>query len=380
MNLHTCKMRRVLATRSRLFLLAAALLAPALFFLARQTIWACAVAPRPGDYVGIANETALIIWDADSKTQHFIRRATFDTKAKDFGFLVPTPTRPELDEAHDYLFRLLEKATAPAERTVLAVVQRGAPGEATDKARGNSVQIIETKRVGDFDAVVLKADDPKALDQWLGKHGYAADAALTDWLAPYVEKGWFLTAFKIVKNAGQQAPAAASAVRMSFRTEKPFFPYREPATQADAKQRESGRRLLRLYVLANARMEGNLGEAGAAWPGTTVWSGAMPKDEDQFLLYTLKVHDKVKGKQWRLTEFEDWSSPRPGTDDVYFSASADPSPVARPPITRYLYHEVESAGPFSPLGSFVLGVVSATVLLTLACVVVMGLRRQKMAG
>lgn len=33
-----------------------------------------------------------------------------------------------------------------------------------------------------------------------------------------------------------------------------------------------------------------------------------------------------------LTEFEDRSSPRPGTDEVYFEPSADASPVARPPI------------------------------------------------
>src|SRR5262249_31099362 len=40
---------------------------------------------------------------------------------------------------------------------------------------------------------------------------------------------------------------------------------------------------------------------------------------------------KATDAYW-LTEFEDRSSPRPGTDEVYFEPAADASPVARPPI------------------------------------------------
>ena len=39
------------------------------------------------------------------------------------------------------------------------------------------------------------------------------------------------------------------------------------------------------------------------------------------------------GPVW-LTEFEDHSTPRPGTDEVYFKPDADQSPVARPPIIQ----------------------------------------------
>src|SRR5262249_39727637 len=148
----------------------------------RESLWACATAPPPGASVGIANETALIIWDAESKTEHFIRRATFDTKAKDFGFLVPTPSKPDLDDAHDYTFKVLERITAPQERTFLAVMKRGEPAAAAPGSAPGGVQVIETKRVGDFDAAVLRADDAQALDRWLSSHGYASDAALTDWL------------------------------------------------------------------------------------------------------------------------------------------------------------------------------------------------------
>ena len=57
---------------------------------------ACALVPPVGESVHIAEESALIIWDASTKTQHFIRRALFDTKAKDFesnqlGLAMVTP-------------------------------------------------------------------------------------------------------------------------------------------------------------------------------------------------------------------------------------------------------------------------------------------------
>ena len=61
----------------------------------------CAAVGRRGEVVRLASESAIIVWDAASKTQHFIRRARFETKARDFGFLVPTPTRQELAEASD---------------------------------------------------------------------------------------------------------------------------------------------------------------------------------------------------------------------------------------------------------------------------------------
>ena len=75
--------------------------------------WACASAPPEHESVSIANEEAVIIWDQATQTQHFIRRADFESTADDFGFLVPTPTQPTLTEASNDIFPLLAKITAP---------------------------------------------------------------------------------------------------------------------------------------------------------------------------------------------------------------------------------------------------------------------------
>lgn len=74
---------------------------------------ACAPVSRPGESIQIEEESALIVWDAASKTQHFIRRAQFNAKAKDFGFLVPTPTKPKLSEVENSIFDHLDDLTKP---------------------------------------------------------------------------------------------------------------------------------------------------------------------------------------------------------------------------------------------------------------------------
>ena len=67
---------------------------------------ACCPAPPSGRPVVNADKTVILIWDAATKTQHFIRQASFKSEADDFGFLVPTPTQPELNESGNAAFPL----------------------------------------------------------------------------------------------------------------------------------------------------------------------------------------------------------------------------------------------------------------------------------
>ncbi len=143
---------------------------------------ACAPVPRPGQFIRIAEESAIIVWDEKTRTQHFIRRATFDTDAPDFGFLVPTPTEPALSEARDAAFEDLEYFIRPKEivRTEFTGVDFTpllfgyfllAP-LSSDRARmPSAVRVLSTQRVAGYDAVVLGADNAAELNRWLSKHG-----------------------------------------------------------------------------------------------------------------------------------------------------------------------------------------------------------------
>lgn len=280
---------------------------------------ACAPAPRMGEAVDIAEESALIIWDAAAKTQHFIRRATFRTEARDFGFLVPTPSVPALAEADDEAFSLLERITAPPEppREAKSEAKMVAKAAAPPAA---AVKVIATAKVAGYDAAVLEASDADALDRWLKEHGYHSSPELIDWYKPYIEQKWKITAFKIANDGNRPGRTESSAVRMSFVSDRPFFPYREPksATAGGAP------RMLRVYLLAESRFEGRIG-SGIEWPGRAVWSKPVRDFDRLRLIELLKLPSDTAPGATRLTEFQDGSSPRPGSDDLYFGAAADQS-------------------------------------------------------
>jgi hypothetical protein len=320
---------------SVLLLTAGALLRPAPGF-------ACAPVSRPNTPVAIASESAIILWDAGTKTQHFIRRASFDTGAEDFGFLVPTPTEPKLAEAGDEAFSTLASITAPRvitqprpNRAVGCVPVCAAAPMPGNKAA--QVEVLDEGTVGKYHYAVLAADDANALTDWLKKEGYESSPALAEWLTPYVKEKWKVTAFKIEKGAEKDAKVATSAVRMSFQAEQPFFPYREPAAQGgDAFK---GPRLLRVYFLADKRYQGQLGTGGKPWPGEVVWANLISADDRTKLLDLVKHPADTPPGSWWLTEFEDSSSPRPGAEDVFFSPSHYQSTVERPPIVKYVSGE-----------------------------------------
>src|SRR5262245_50280452 len=305
---------------------------------------ACAPVPRPGQYVRIAEESAIIVWDEKTRTQHFIRRATFNTDAPDFGFLVPTPAEPALAEVNNSVFDHLEYFIRPKEivRTEFAgvdftptlfsffLLSRSVRDTAADVS---AVRTLSTQRVAGYDAVVLEADDAAELNRWLGKHGYVSSPSLTEWLTPYMAARWKITAFKIAKDAGYRE-VGTSAVRMSFQTDRPFFPYREPADQRDAKESQAGDRLLRVFLISSSRMDGTIGDnTSSAWPGQTVWSDRIPGEDREMFSSLVPGDSKLPSNTW-LSVFEDKSSPRPGTDEVYFAPSKQQGTVQLPPQIR----------------------------------------------
>ena len=76
-----------------------------LSYAVSESTQACCPAPPRGKPVVNADQTVIILWDAANKMQHFIRQASFKSDADDFGFLVPSPSEPELDESGNEAFR-----------------------------------------------------------------------------------------------------------------------------------------------------------------------------------------------------------------------------------------------------------------------------------
>ncbi len=303
-----------------------------------KSVRACGIAPPRGFEATVADETALIVYDSATKTEHFLRTAKFDTTSADFGFFVPTPSQPELAEASADIFPILGKITEPITvyRTVRQEASFACGGVASSNGRSGvgatmpaGVRVLERKRVGAFDAAVLKAENVRELRDWLKENEYGTRPALEAWFGEYIRLGWFITAFKIAGGSPNTA-SVNSPVRLSFKTDVPVYPYREPLDQ-QAPRKSYPPRLFRLFVLSDARVEGKLGrgEDATGFVGKTVWSKLVGAGMVAPALAAGKF--PAMTGDWHLTEFEDMSDPRKGTDDLYFSKSLDQLPVERPP-------------------------------------------------
>jgi hypothetical protein len=297
----------------------------------------CAVAPRPGTQVGIDAESAIIVWDEERKVEHFIRSATFSTSSQtaDFGFLVPTPTQPQLGEVDEDDYFALEMHVREERRNVAGeLIDKDwklgcvfALGMKSKSAGDPSVRVLEETTVAGYRAAVLEADDPRALASWLLHHEYADRPELAEWLEPYVKAGWKVTAFRFRSSGSTLVPTGA--VRMSFAAERPFFPYREPADATPPPARS-----LRVFVVAGQRMEGRLetsnSSAAAAWPGRVEYAGQLPLLPE--LLAELMPGQSVPAGRW-VTAFLDESTRRP-PGELFFAPATDRAAIALPvPMT-----------------------------------------------
>ena len=320
-----------------------ALLVAALCALGARTAHPCAAAPPEGFQVSIDAEEAIVVWDAETQTETFIRRASFSTDAPDFGFLVPTPSQPELAELPTPVFDTFRNAlVAPVEYvsrtkydivlcTPLWMMRGGAMDGAT--AGAPSVEVLEQRQVAGYEVSVLHASDAGALLEWLQSHGYAVDGSLRSWLAVYIDQGWVISAFRVAKEQGDDVGVETGTVAMTFTTDSPFFPYREP--QRPAPEGGHPHRMLRVFVLSDGPVDGAIGDDSVPWPGRVRFSDRAESRANALADHL--PHDTL-ARATHLTIFEDESSPRPGHDELFFTASERAQPIRPEP---YVMHTTE---------------------------------------
>jgi len=331
-----------------------ALLVVASFALRRTSARACGLAAGVRDRVEIDHEGALIVWDQKRHLEHFVRSATFHTTAKSFGFLVPTPTRPTLADADSQAFQALLDITLPAveekwrfnplfvgftERWLTGIL----PAYSVGAGRPQKVMVVEQAYVAGLDATVLSASDTSAVSDWLTARGFDVRPALRRWLDVYVAKGWHITAFRYDKSTSLTDTVTSRALRITFSTEQPVYPYLEPA---DAEDRQ-GRRL-DLFVIAGGRVDGVLSDDGLRpWNARPTFAALVwrpeSRREDPVAVSWRKLAAALPGvelpeRPW-LSELDDRSTKRPETD-VIFQASDSVVEVHKKPITQIRWHTV----------------------------------------
>ncbi len=277
-------------------------------------------------FVGQRN---VIVWDETTKTEHFIRNAKFASNADNLGFIAPSPSVPKLEEVDAKAFESLAAAVdsfkAKVKKNTLTLFR---PKE---EAAAGAVQVIQEVKVAGYVATTLKANDPKALADWMKKNGYVTTPGTQVWTDFYIKKGWLLTAFKVDSGLGS---GETGLVKMSFTTDRPFNPYYVPKENFPSASEENEGLLL--YFVGNGKYSPEKGPSDLKQTAAAPLDGRFATD----VVSHLKLASLPKDAT--ITVFEDHKFPvsTPG-DDVFFERTGDQPSV---PISQNLIFSVVCIG------------------------------------
>lgn len=198
----------------------------------------------------VSYEQALIVHDPATSREHLFRQLVFSSATREFGFIVPTPTRPSVGKVDAALFQRLT-AGFPFRPALAPPGGWPEPARPDAGATPERVRVLEEQRVGNFKATMLSPDDEGALTRWLAKEKLASSKETNAWLAHYVRAKYFFVVLRYSpgENSGAQSGRTLSeVVRLSFDSPLPFFPYSEPALPTEQGRTEP--RMLELTVIA----------------------------------------------------------------------------------------------------------------------------------
>ena len=188
-------------------------------------------------------QKAFITWDPVEHIESFTVQPKFEGNALDFGMVIPTPSRPKLEEMpRDFfkelaVFTILKKREQPRSKLLpqpvrrLATAARGGavPDAKFKKAdRPSSVKVLEAGVVGTLDYKIIAAERADDLYAWLkdNKYHYAGDESTLDF---YLKKKWLFTVMKIdamqmKRNADGSFAGEVSPTRLQFASDQLVYP------------------------------------------------------------------------------------------------------------------------------------------------------------
>lgn len=261
----------------------------------------------------LANEKVVIVWDSQKKRQHFVRQASFEGEADDFGFIVPTPTVPEVAEADAEVFdRLGEYVQEQKERERRSKW----PTEGADAMPASSAEVIDVIQVGDYQATIIKADNGADMTAWLEENDYTTRPAMEPWLDHYAQKGWIFTALKFIRPEEATTPET-TALRLSFDAEEPHYPYKMPTDTWP----EEHIRPLALYFISDGPAKAEYTELARSWEADLNWTGAMDDDVRGDVARLIGLEGKDLPLRPTLTSFINRKNDEGYDHDLHFSVS-----------------------------------------------------------
>lgn len=280
-------------------MLAAAAAAPVI-----ETQAACCYFAAKDKDINQPGQKAFITWNPAAKQEAFTVQPKFEGNAADFGMVIPTPSRPKLDEMPRDFFkdlaiytilmplpRPIYGPTDPAIKYKFSASQGAQLRAIPPSAPSPSVVVLESGVVGSLDYKIIVANDATGLFNWLkeNKYSYGGDESTLNF---YINKKWFFTVMKIdpkqMKKTGNGSyTGEVTPTRFTFGTPQCVYPLK--ITQISVKDKTDAL----FYVQSPDQMD---------LPGDMSW---YPSYRTMFITY-LQGCGAGRDEQAELAKYSDW--------------------------------------------------------------------------
>jgi len=182
----------------------------------------------PPDYYAAETTQKAFIYYAN-QTENMVVLTKFQGNAKDFVWVIPTPSKPEINKGSVDLFNNLANIT----KTTDTGIVYNQTFSLSSGSKSASVEVISEKTVDVYDTAVLKATNVNALAQWLSANGYSFPKDQSQNLKSYVDSGWYFAIAKIKPDiinstdiTAQLNEGTLTPLRLTFPTNKIIYPMR----------------------------------------------------------------------------------------------------------------------------------------------------------
>lgn len=278
-----------------------------------QSPAACCYFSAKDQDVNQPGQKAFLVWRPERKEEAFTVQPKFEGNATDFGMVIPTPSRPKLDEMPRDFFKNLALYTIlmPVPQPIYTPSDPMPPLPPECAAMGagggmrykdGAVRVLESGVVGSLDYKILEATDAKPLYDWLKQnhYSYSGDEAT---LNHYIQKKWIFTVMKIdpkqmKKNPDGSYLGEVTPTRFTFASTACIYPLR--ITQISVKNKTEAL----FYVQAPEQMD---------LAGDWSW---MHSYRPMYLTYMLGCSANEQ-QQKELTERTNWLTNKRRSDTNY---------------------------------------------------------------
>lgn len=200
-------------------------------------------------------QKAIIVYDAGR--EDLVLQVKYEGPVEQFGWLVPVPTVPTVQNGSMKCFYELSKLTQQREMGGPLAKGRGtyaAIGDESTQAEPE-VKVIEVKTVGAYKIAILSANDSGALKKWLDDNQFVLPPDPSGVIDSYIQRHWDFVAVKIdldksmfnlsaTSTSSDLASGELNPLQISFASDHCVFPLR--ISSLNGKPSE-----VQLYVLAS---------------------------------------------------------------------------------------------------------------------------------